>query len=42
MRKILCFILFLAIATTMLPSCSCSGGTDMGEVAVFYYTYSDT
>ena len=42
MKKILCFILFLAIATTMLPSCSCSGDGDMGEVAVFYYTYSDT
>ena len=42
MKKILCFILFLAIATTMFSSCSCSGDGDMGEVAVFYYTYSDT
>ena len=41
MRKFLCFITLLGVLLCMLPSCSCAGGGD-GEVAVFYYTYSDT
>ena len=41
MRKFLCFITLLALSLTLLPSCGCAGGGD-GEVAVFYYTYSDT
>ena len=41
MRRILCFVTLLALLLCLLPSCSCSGGSE-GEVAVFYYTYSDT
>ena len=41
MKKILCFVTLLALCLSFLPSCSCAGGGD-GEVAVFYYTYSDT
>ena len=41
MRKILCFITLLALCFSFMPSCSCAGGGE-GEIAVFYYTYSDT
>ena len=41
MKKVLAVLLTLAFALG-LTACGSSGGSDKGEVSVFYYTYSDT
>ena len=41
-RKILSYILILAIITVLLTSCLTSCRRGKNEVSVFYYTYSDT